>query len=180
MDVSQVQRAVTAAPSIASGLALPVNDALVIHNSNKLALRLLPCDVFVRVAHVGHHVGPFEVELAQSLTRSDSPAAALDPRVKPLVYERDGFAVTLWSYYESVTHPDVSPADYPNALSRLHAGMRKLDVAAGHFTDRVQAAQQLVTRPDLTPSLADPDRELLSDTLRRLSRAIGDPGAREH
>ena len=74
---------------------------------------------------------------------------------------------------------EVSPADYANALERLHAGMRKLDVTTPHFTDRVAEAQQLVASRDRTPALADADRELLSDTLRSLRRAIGDRGAAE-
>jgi thiamine kinase-like enzyme len=99
--------------------------------------------------------------------------------VEPLVYERDGFVVTLWTYYEPVTPQEVSPADYANALHQLHAGMRKLDVTTPHFTDRVAQAQQLVASRDHTPALADADRELLSNTLGRLSRAIGDRGAAE-
>jgi hypothetical protein len=86
--------------------------------------------------------------------------------VEPRVYERDGFVVTLWTYYEPVTPREVSPADYANALERLHAGMRKLDVTTPHFTDRVAEAQQLVASRDQTPALADADRELLGNTLR--------------
>ena len=62
MEASEVSRAVAAATSIAEGLDLPVDDASVLHNSNKLALRLLPCDVFARVAHAGHELAQFEVE----------------------------------------------------------------------------------------------------------------------
>ena len=29
-----------------------------------------------------------------------APWLALEPRVEPRVYERDGFVVTLWTYYE--------------------------------------------------------------------------------
>jgi thiamine kinase-like enzyme len=94
------------------------------------------------------------------------------PVREPRVYERDGFVVTLWTYYEPVIPQLVSPADYANALERLHAGMRKLDGATPHFTDRVESAQQLVASRDHTPALADADRELLSKTLRRLRRAI--------
>ena len=50
MQASEVPRAVAAAMSIASALDLTVDDAIVLHDSNKLALRLLPCDVFARVA----------------------------------------------------------------------------------------------------------------------------------
>ncbi len=158
MESSDVSLAIEAAISIAVALDLRADDAIVLHNSNKLALRLLPCDVFARVAHVGREVAQFEVELALRLAEFEGPVAALDPRVEPRVYERDGFAVTLWTYYEPRTPPKVSLADYANALGRLHAGMRKLDVTAPHFTDRVAEAQQLVSNRDLSPALADPDR----------------------
>ena len=179
MKASEVQRAVAAATSIVAALDLTVDDAIVLHNSNKLALRVLPCDVLARVAHVGHEVAQFEVDLAQRLAETDSPVAALEPRVEPRVYERDGFAVTLWTYYQPVAPQEFSPADYADALGRLHSGMRKLDVRAPHFTDRVAEAQQLVASRDHTPALADDDRALLSTTLRSLRRAIGDRGAAE-
>jgi Ser/Thr protein kinase RdoA (MazF antagonist) len=160
--------------STAASLDLTVDDAIVLHDSNKLTLRLLPCDVLARVAPGAQQVAQFEIELAQRLTESGSPVAALEPRVEPRVYERDGFAVTLWTYYEPVTPRAVPPADYANALERLHAGMRKLDVPTPHFTDRVEHAQQLVATRDHTPALADTDRELLGDTLRGLRRVIGE------
>ena len=179
MQASEVPHAVIAAMSTASSLDLTVDDAIVLHDSNKLTLRLLPCDVLARVAHVAHQIAQFEIELAQRLAESESPVAALDPRVEPRAYERDGFVVTLWTYYEPATPREVSPADYANALERLHAGMRKIDVTAPHFTDRVEQAQQLVANRDHTPALADADRELLGDTLRRLKRVIGDRGVAE-
>jgi thiamine kinase-like enzyme len=105
--------------------------------------------------------------------------AALDPRVEPRVYERDGFVVTLWTYYEPATPREASPDGYASALERLHAGMRKLDIPAPHFTDRVEEAQQLVASRDRTPALADADRELLGSTLGNLRRAIGERGCAE-
>jgi hypothetical protein len=179
MKAAEVPRAVAAAMSTASALDLTVDDAIVLQDSNRLAVRLLPCDVLARVALLAHQAAQFEVELAQWLAATESPAAALEPRVAPRVYERDGFAVTLWTYYEPVTQGAVSPADYADALQRLHAGMRKLDVTAPHFTDRVAEAQQLVASRDQTPALADEDRELLSNTLRSLKHAIADRGAAE-
>jgi len=178
MQASEVPRAMAAAKSIASSLDLTVDDAIVLHNSNKLTVRLLPCDVLARVAHVAHQIAQFEIELAQQLAESECPVAALDPRAEPRVYERDGFVVTLWTYYEPATR-EVSPGDYANALERLHAGMRKLDVTAPHFTDRVEQAQQLVASRDQTPELADADRELLGDTLRSLRQEIGNRGVAE-
>jgi aminoglycoside phosphotransferase (APT) family kinase protein len=174
MQASEVPRAVTAAMSIASSLDLAVDDAIVLHDSNKLTLRVLPCDVVARVAPVAHQVAQFEVELVQRLAESGCPVAALESRVEPRVYERDGFVVTLWTYYEPATPREVSPAGYAAALERLHAGMRQLDVPAPHFTDRVESAQQLVASRDHTPALADADRKLLGDTLRDLRRVIGE------
>ena len=176
MQASEVPRAVAAAMSTASSLDLTVGDAIVLHDSNKLTLRLLPCDVLARVAPAAHQVAQFEVELAQRLAESGCPVAALEPRVDPRVYERDGFVVTLWTYYEPAAPREVSPAGYASALERLHAGMRKLDVPAPHFTDRVEQAQQLVASRARTPALARADRELLGDTLRSLRRVIGEHG----
>jgi Phosphotransferase enzyme family len=179
MQPPEFQRALAAARSTVSALDLTVDDAIVLHDSNKLSVRLLPCDVLARVAPIAHQVAQFEVELAQRLAETGSPVAALEPRVEPRVYERDGFAVTLWTYYRPVTPREVSPADYANALERLHASMRQLDVRTPHFTDRVEEAQQLVESSDLTPELADADRELLISTLRSQRQAIGARGAAE-
>jgi Ser/Thr protein kinase RdoA (MazF antagonist) len=176
MQASEVPRAVAAAMSTVSSLDLTVDDAIVLHDSNKLTLRLLPCDVLARVAWVApvaDQVAQFEVELAQRLAEAGCPVAALDPRVDPRVYERDGFVLSLWTYYEPAVPRELSPAGYARALERLHAGMRKLDIPAPHFTDRVEQAQQLVASRDRTPALARADRELLGDTLRSLRRVIG-------
>jgi len=179
MQVSELRRATAAAMSIASSLGLAVDDAIVLQDSNKLSVRLLPCDVLARVAPVAHQVSQFELELAQRLAAAGCPVAALDPRVEPRAYERDGFVVTLWTYYEPAPPLEVPPAGYASTLGRLHAGMRKVDIRAPHFTDRVEQAQQLIASRGQTPALADADRELLGDTLLSMSRSIGDSGAAE-
>ena len=180
MKASEVLGAVAAGMSTASALDLTVDDAVVLHDSNRLAVRLLPCDVLARVAHVAHQAGAeFEVEVARRLAETDSPVAKLEPRVEPRVYVRDGFVVTLWTYYEPVPSRDVAPPEYAQALERLHAGMRQIDVTAPHFTDRVAEAQWLVGNRAETPELADADRDLLTNTLRSLRRVIDDRGADE-
>jgi aminoglycoside phosphotransferase (APT) family kinase protein len=179
MQAAVVPGAVAAARSIASALGLTADDAIILQDSNRLTLRLLPGDVLARVAPAAHQVAQFEIELAQRLAGSGSPVAALEPRVEPRVYERDGFAVTLWTYYEPVSPHEVSPASYARALERLHAGLRTLEIPAPHFTDRVEQAQQLVASRDRTPALADADRELLGGALRSLRRVTGGRGAAE-
>jgi hypothetical protein len=178
MQASEVVRAVGAAMELASGLDLAVADARVVQNSNKLALRLLPCDVFARVAFAGHEVLQAELEIGRRLAEVGSPVASLEPRVEPRVYEQDGFVVTLWTYYEQ-SRQEVSPADYAKALERLHAGMAQLGLTVPHFTDRVAEAQRLVASRDRTPGLEDSDRELLSSTLRSRSRAISERASPE-
>jgi aminoglycoside phosphotransferase (APT) family kinase protein len=173
MEASEVARAIMAATSTVSSLGLAVDNTMVLHNSNKLTLRLLPCDVVARVAPAAQQVAQFEVDLAQQLAAVGSPVIALEPRVGPRVYGRADFVITLWTYYEPL-RPHVSPVAYANALERLHAGMR-----TPHFTDRVDEAEQLVANRDQTPALADPDRDLLRDTLRGLRQAIVDRGRAE-
>jgi aminoglycoside phosphotransferase (APT) family kinase protein len=179
MQASDVPRAVAAALSIASALGLTADDAIVLQDSNRLVVRLLPCDVVARVASVVHQPGAaFEVELAQRLAQTESPVAALEPQVEGRVSVRDGFVVTLWIYYEPVPRA-VAPAEYAHALQRLHTGMRQIDVTTPHFTDRVAEAQWLVESRDRTPALAETDRELLSTTLRGLRRTITAWGSAE-
>lgn len=178
MEAELVSRAMAAATAVAGALGLPVDDACVIHNSNKLALRLLPCDVFARVAPLGQEVAALEVELAQRLAAVASPVAALEPRVEPGVYERDSFAVSLWTYHEAIPDP-YSPADYADALQRLHAGMRGVEVATPHFMERVAAAQRLVRTRHENPALSEGDRHLLLDTLRSAGQQIRSRGAAE-
>jgi hypothetical protein len=174
MQAAETRRATAVAMSIAVSLGLSADDAVTLQNSNMLTLRLLPCDVLARVAPAAEQVARFEVDIARQLLLSGAPVAALEPRVQARAYERDGFVVTLWSYYEPVTSHEVSSADYADALERLHAGLRTVDVSAPHYTERVESAQQLVASRDSTPELADAGRELLADTLGDLRRSIGE------
>lgn len=171
-------RAIAAATSVAVSLGLPASDAIVLSDSNRLALRLVPCDVLARVAPAGHEAARLEVELARRLAGTRCPVGLLEPRVDPRVYTRDGFDVTLWIYYEPVT-PNVSPAGYARALERLHASMREVDVPSPRFTDRIAEAEQIAASPDLSPELAGADRVFLSGRLGSLRRAIEDRGAVE-
>ena len=179
MQAAEATRAVAAAMSIASVLGLSVDDVVVLQNSNRLAVRLLPCDVLARVAPLARRGAQFEVELAQRLAETRSPVGVLEPRVAPRAYELAGFVVTLWTYYAPAPR-EVSPAYYANALQRLHAGMRSVDATTPpHFTDRVAEAQQIVANREQSPRLADADREFLSDTLSSLKRTISDRDAAE-
>jgi hypothetical protein len=178
VKISDLTRAIAAATSVAASLDLPVDDAVVLHNSNRLALRLTPCDVLARVAPREHEAAQLEVDLAQPLAEAGCPVGVLEPRVAPLVYARDGFTVTLWTYYEPVT-PHVSAVDYAKALQRLHAGMCEIDVPSPRFTDRIAEAEEVVADTDRSPELADADRVFLSSRLGSLRRAIEDRGAVE-
>lgn len=178
METTDVTRAIAAATSVATSLGLAADDATVLHNSNKLALRLTPCDVLARVAPEGQEVAEFEVELAQRLADVGSPVGALEPRVDPRVYRRAGFAVTLWTYYAPAT-PHTSPVDYATSLARLHAGMRQVDLPSRRFTDRITEAEEIVADPDRSPKLTDADRVLLGGRLAGLRRAIDERGAPE-
>jgi uncharacterized protein (DUF2384 family) len=57
MEASEVRRAVDAAGTTAAALGLDVGDAVVVHNSDRIAVRLTPCDVLARVARFSWRVG---------------------------------------------------------------------------------------------------------------------------
>lgn len=180
MQTSDAGAAIRAALSTASALGLRADDAVVLQDSNRLTLRLRPCDVFARVAPMTYRASAeFEVEIARRLAETGCPVAALEPRVEPRVYVRDGFVLNLWSYYEPLPLQDVAPVEYARALERLHAGMREIDLPTPHFTERIAEAERLVGNRAHTPELAEADRALLSDALRSLRRAIGEREAPE-
>ncbi|MEU8401454.1 aminoglycoside phosphotransferase family protein [Nonomuraea sp. NPDC048892] len=180
MRAAELERAMIAARSTASSLGLAADDAIVLHDSNKVTLRLLPCDVLARVAPgADDQVARFEIEVARRLAASGSPVAALEPRVEPRAYERDGFVITLWTHYEPAGSGDVPSAEVAAALGRLHAGMRAMEIPAPHFTDRAEEARRLVADRDRSAALPDDDRRLLAGTLRDLRRSITEHGAPE-
>jgi Ser/Thr protein kinase RdoA (MazF antagonist) len=179
MEPSEVQRAIEAARSTASALGLKADDGVVIHNSNRIAVRLTPCDVLARVAPLAHQAAEFELEVGRRLAEAGCPVEKPEPRVEPRVYVRDGFATTLWTYYEAVPPQDIAPADYAQTLERYHACIRQIDLTALHFTDRIAEAQRLADDRAQTPELDDVGRKLLGNTLRGLRRAIIDRGAPE-
>jgi len=166
--------------STASELGLTAEDAPVLHNSNRVALRLMPGDILARVAGPAHaQVASLEVEVARRLAKAGAPVAVVAPRLGHHVHERDGFWISFWTYYDSVAPPTVEPHAYAGGLQRLHAGLRALDVVTPHFTDRVTEAQELVASRDQTPELTGADRRLLNSTLRDITQAIAHRGAAE-
>ncbi|MFI6155101.1 aminoglycoside phosphotransferase family protein [Kitasatospora sp. NPDC051170] len=173
MEPSQLRRAVEAGRAAASGAGLVVEDVVVVHDSDRVALRLLPCDVLARVAPSGQLAdSAFEVEVARRLAEAGAPVAVLEPRVAPRVHVRDGFAVSLWTYYEPVA-PQIAPGDYADALMRHHAALRRIDLDAPHFSDRVAGALRVVEDRERSAELPGADRELLIGTLRDLGAEIG-------
>src|SRR5262245_48300651 len=125
MEAWEAGRATEAAVSTSSALGLQVEDAVVVHNSDRIAVHLVPCDVLARGGPSVHQAdAQFELEVARRLALTDGPVGELEPRVEPRAYIRDPFVITLWTYYESV-ESDIGSADYADALGRLHAGLRQ-------------------------------------------------------
>ncbi|MFC8126677.1 phosphotransferase [Streptomyces sp. NPDC057302] len=173
MEPLELRRAVAAGRATAAELGLEVDDVTVIHDSDRVALRLTPCDVLARVAPAGHLAdAEFEVEVARRLAAAGAPIGELEPRAGPRVHVRDGFAISLWTYYEPVGS-EIAPADYADALRRHHAALRQTDLNAPHFTDRIAAALREVDDAGRSPALSAGDRRFLSDTLAGLSATIG-------
>lgn len=177
--ITDVPGAVAAALSVVQELGLPAESAVVVHASNRLAVRLMPAEVLARVAPDGHDAAQFEVDLATRLAQTKSPVAPIDPRVVPRVVRRDGLAITLWTWFDTQASANLDPAAYAGALERLHRGLRGLDVPTPHFLDRVREAEAIVANHAPTPELTEADRALLQRTLATTTAAIAERGASE-
>ncbi len=169
----QVSRALAAATATASAFGFDARNAAVLSNSNRIVARLLPCDTLVRVAPgPDDESAALELEIARRLASVDGPIAGPDPRVPPHVFERDGFTLTFWTYFEPLAGTRFEPSEYAAALRRLHEAMTGIDMPTPHFTDRVMEAQRIVEDPANSPALSADYRDLLSNTLRTATDSI--------
>ncbi|GAA0618590.1 aminoglycoside phosphotransferase family protein [Kribbella sandramycini] len=177
MEVAEARRATAAAVSTATELGLHVDEAIVLSDSNRLVVRLLPCDTVARVTPLTHFASAAqEVELVRLLARTDSPVAPLEPRVEACVFGHEGFQVTMWAYSAPAPSQVLPPAEYARTLAHLHAGLRQINLTTPHFMDRVTATQRDAASHDVTPDLAPADRSLLTNALHDLGRSILDRG----
>jgi len=180
MELLDGRRATEEAASLAASLGLAVDDAVVLHDSNRLVVRLLPCDIVARVSPIGWHSPAREVDIARRLAEeTDAPIAGLDRRVEPMVFERDGFEISMWTYFEPGPSRDVSTDQYLKMLDHLHGALRQIDLAAPPFTERLEGIQQWLTDEDVTPDLVDRDRELLVQHLAPSSRLLSETADRQ-
>src|SRR4051794_24075252 len=78
VEPAEARRAVTAAIAAARGVHLVVDDTVVLNDSNRLVVRLLPCDVVARVVPLGYRVfraaigTDREVDVMQRLAAADA------------------------------------------------------------------------------------------------------------
>jgi hypothetical protein len=166
-------RGIRAAIAVASSLGLEAAEAVVLSSSNRMAVRLLPCDILARIGPAPRRpTDELELDVARRLALSGSPVATLDPRVEPRVYAHSRFGITFWTYFETDDDAVTAPAAYADALARLHAGLRKLDIHTPHFTDRVSEAENVVSDSAASPELGDADRAFLLTALREVSVAV--------
>lgn len=174
-------RAVEAAKAVCANLGLPADTAIILQDANRMTLRLLPCDVVARVAHLSPGepgAAQDELDLAHRLVAAGAPVGAQDPRVEPSAHVHDGFVVTLWTFLEP-TGADPAPDDYARALARMHAGMRQVHASAPRYADRVAEALAVVESAELSPDLTDADRLFLRGRLTDLRRRIDARALRE-
>ena len=74
MEAAEARQAVAAAMSTASALDLEVDDAVVLSDSNRLVVRLTPCDIVARVTPMTHFASAErEVELVKRLAADGQP-----------------------------------------------------------------------------------------------------------
>ena len=173
MEAPHLARAVDAGRSVAFGLGLPVDRTEIVHNSNRIAVRLSPCNVLARVGPPPFRSGlEAEIAVALALAGTGCPVAQLDPRVEARVYDHDDFAVTLWTFHEPVPPPELEPDEYVDVLRRMHAAMATISPPSPHFTDRVADALRDVGVRELSPELGEADRDLLRWTLEEFTSRI--------
>lgn len=166
--------------SLAAWLGLTAHDAVILHDSNRIVIRILPCDIVARISPIGWYSPKREVELARRLTaETDAPIAGLDPRVDPVIFERGDFEIGLWTYFAPEPSSELSPDDYSKMLERLHDALRQIDMAAPPFTERLAGIQQWLSDSEVAPDLVHEDRDLLVERIQPSSRLLTEVAERQ-
>ena len=172
----KIERAIAAPVSIATAYGLTVDDAIVLHDSNRLTLRLMPCDIVARVAPMAYQADSGlrgRARPAARGTRQPGGGAGASSRTTRPRARR------LRDQHVDVLRICATPTD---PARRLRAARSSVCMTAcgtsisRHRISRTELAEaeQLVASRDQTPTLAGADRELLSTALRTFKPAIGD------
>jgi hypothetical protein len=176
VDAQVAERALRAALEVAAGQGLAADDSVVLSNSNRLVVLVLPCRTVARVSIAGWFSAASEVDVVRRLQALNGPVAGLDPRVEPHVFERDGFEIAMWTYIEPLPPGRVPPSRYARALEQLHDALGRIDLSVAHVTDRVDEVRAWLADDEVTPDLTREDRALLVERLE----IPGDLVARRH
>lgn len=173
METTTARSAVAAAISVAVESDAVVDDAIVLSDSNRLVVRLVPCDVVARVSPRGWFSAAREVEIASHLADQDeAPIAGLHPGFEPIIHVCDGFEISMWTCFDAPASAELQPAEYADSLERLHRSLRNVSMSAPPFTDRLVEIQRWLAAGDATPDLEATDRDLLIRLLDTPQRVL--------
>lgn len=164
---------------VVRSLGLEADEIVDLQDSNRLTVRVLPCDLVARIAPADHTGARIEVDRVLRLAAAGAPVGRLDPRTPPQVHSRDGFEITLWTHYAPHEDRALPAAEYASALARLHAAMRAADLDVSPVGDRVAEALALVDDPVRTPRLPEADRVFLRGTLQSLGEEVSQRGPQQ-
>lgn len=179
MHPAAAARARLAATELVRSLGLAVDEVVDLHDSNRLTVRLLPCDLVARIGPVELGGSQVEIDRALRLVEAGAPVGPLDPRTPSQVHVRDGVEITLWAYCPPASRPELPPAEYADALVRLHTAMHAAQLEVPPVSDRVASALELVEDHELTPRLTGPDRAFLRETLLELGETVSLRGSQQ-
>jgi Ser/Thr protein kinase RdoA (MazF antagonist) len=166
--------------AVLAALGLPAREAVVLHASNTLTVRVLPCDLVVRIAPGAQREAlATELERARALLAVGAPVGPPAPGTDPVVHERDGLALTLWEHLPQRDRGSLPPAEFAAALAALHAAMRAVDLPVAPLAERLGHALALLADPARTPALDAPGRALLHGTIERLGEVASTRGPQQ-
>ena len=164
---------------VVRSLGLEADEIVDLQDSNRLTVRVLPCDLVARIGPADHAGAQVEVDRVLRLAEAEAPVGRLDPRTPPQVHVRDGFEITLWTHYAPHEDRALPAAEYASTLARLHAAMRAADLDVPPVGDRVAEALALVDDPVCTPRLPEADRAFLREILQSLSEEVSRRGPQQ-
>jgi Ser/Thr protein kinase RdoA (MazF antagonist) len=169
-----VTPAIRAAADIAAKYGIPVENPLLLHETNNTVVWLRPSDVVAKVGTRSDSADELrrEYEVARALAALGAPVASPYVGSIPTIHPSTGFIVTLWNRLERDEGAELPASAVGESLGQLHEAMNGCRVELPDFRVDIRRSRRILQDRSRIPALAAGDRAVLEEVFDALLPTI--------
>lgn len=172
-------RVAEAAVRLAHRLGIGRVNAVILHESRRISIRLLPLNVVARAVSIHDREATRrlsrESDVARHLAKCAAPVVGPAAELPAGPHIQDDFALTLWEFVEHVAADDENAGHVmlaTEALHRLHQALAVFPGELPDFRDKVDHCRRLLESEAMQPALRAADRDFLRGAFDRLRASM--------